>query len=256
MLEVKNLKTHFFTEEGVVKAVDGISFEVFPGEILGIVGESGAGKTVTALSILRLLPPSGKTVRGEVLFKGKDLFKLKEAEMRRVRGKEIALIFQDPFASLNPALTIGSQIGETIALHQQVRGKEAFLRAVQILEKVGFPRGRERMSSYPHQFSGGMRQRVMIGIALSGEPDLLIADEPTTALDVTIEAQILELISKIREEKGMSLILITHNLGLIARVAEKVLVLHKGRMVEYGPVEEIFSKPKHSYTQELIEAIR
>lgn len=263
MLEVKDLKTHFFTEEGVVKAVDGVSFSLEPESTLAIVGESGSGKSVTALSILKLVPqPPGKIVGGEIIFKDKDLLKLKDSEMRQIRGGKIAMVFQEPFTSLNPVFNVGTQIMETIVLHQKesfekalTRTKEAYQKAVELLEMVGIPKAKERVYSYPHEFSGGMRQRVMIAMALSCQPEILIADEPTTALDVTIEAQILELLQKIKEQKRTSIILITHNLGIVAEVADKVAVMYAGRIVEYADVETVFYQAKHPYTLGLLNSI-
>src|SRR4028119_1160444 len=223
LLEVNDLRTHFYTQDGVVKAVDNVSFHVDKGETLGIVGESGSGKSVTSLSVMRLIPnPPGKIVGGQILFDGDDLLKYSEDEMRNIRGKDIAMIFQDPMTSLNPVLTIGRQITESLELHMKMTGKEARNRAAELLAMVGIPSPEKRLDDYPHQFSGGMRQRVMIAIGLSCNPDLLIADEPTTALDVTIQAQILELINKLKQELGMAIIIITHDLGVVARMAGRV----------------------------------
>ncbi len=255
LIEVDNLKTYFFLNEGILKAVDGVSFSLKKGEVLGIVGESGCGKTVTALSILRLVSPPGQIVQGKVLFKGTDLITLKEEEMRKIRGNRIAMIFQDPMTFLNPSFNIVNQVSEVILLHQNVSKKEAFEKGVNLLEKVGIPRARERAFNYPHQLSGGMRQRVMIAMALSCQPDLLLADEPTTALDVTIQAQILDLIKEIQKETHSSLILITHNLGLVAGVSSNyVMVMYAGRTVEYGRIEQIFYHSAHPYTFSLLKA--
>jgi oligopeptide transport system ATP-binding protein len=256
LLEVTDLRTHFFTEDGLVKAVDGVSFYVDKGETLGIVGESGSGKSVTSLSIMRLVPnPPGKIVGGKILFDGEDLLTYDEDEMRKVRGKNIAMIFQDPMTSLNPVLAIGRQITESLELHMRLSGKEARKRAAELLALVGIPSPDKRLDDYPHQFSGGMRQRVMIAMALSCNPDLLIADEPTTALDVTIQAQILELINKLKDELGMAVIIITHDLGVVARMADRLNVMYAGRIVEDGPTERIFADPRMPYTIGLLQSI-
>ncbi len=256
LLSVRNLKTYFYTDEGVVKAVDGLSYDLRKGETLGIVGESGCGKSVHALSIMRLIPqPPGKIVEGQILFEGRDLLRLSEEEMRRIRGNRIAMIFQEPMTSLNPVLTIGEQIAEAVMLHQGLSKKDAWDRAVEMLEKVRIPLARERVRDYPHQFSGGMRQRVMIAMALSCNPSILIADEPTTALDVTIQAQILDLIRELQQEFHMSVILITHNLGVVAEMCDDVVVMYAGRPVERAPVEEIFNNPQHPYTWGLLHSI-
>lgn len=257
ILEVKNLATHFKTEEGLVKAVDGVSFNVSVGETLAIVGESGSGKTVAALSIMRLVPiPPGKIVSGEIKFGGEDLLALSDKDMLKIRGNRIAMIFQDPMTSLNPVFTVGNQIMETILLHNKgLTRSEALNRTTELLEMVGIPRSKDRARDYPHQFSGGMRQRVMIAMALSCNPDLLIADEPTTALDVTIEAQILELIVTLKKELDSSVILITHNLGVVSRVADNVLVMYAGKAVEYSDVDRIFYHSKHPYTWGLMSSI-
>jgi oligopeptide/dipeptide ABC transporter ATP-binding protein len=256
LLEVKDLRTHFYTQDGVVKAVDGVSFYVDKGETLGIVGESGSGKSVTSLSIMRLIPsPPGKIAGGQILFDGDDLLKYSEDEMRHVRGKDIAMIFQDPMTSLNPVLTIGRQITESLELHMKMTGKEARNRATELLAMVGIPSPEKRLDDYPHQFSGGMRQRVMIAMALSCNPQLLIADEPTTALDVTIQAQILELIGKLQEELGMAVIVITHDLGVVAGMADRVNVMYAGRVIEEGPTEQIFADPRMPYTIGLLQSI-
>ncbi|GAC1534756.1 MAG: ABC transporter ATP-binding protein [Herpetosiphon sp.] len=256
LLEVRNLSTHFNTQDGVVKAVDNVSFYVDKGETLGIVGESGSGKSVTSLSIMRLIPtPPGRIVSGEVLFDGDDLIRYSEDEMRHIRGKEIAMIFQDPMTSLNPVLTIGRQLTETLELHLKMSRGEARRRAVELLALVGIPSPQKRLDDYPHQFSGGMRQRVMIAMGLSCNPDLLIADEPTTALDVTIQAQILELIKKLQAELGMGLIIITHDLGVVARMADRVNVMYAGRIIEDGPTDKIFADPRMPYTIGLLQSI-
>ncbi|MEW6057171.1 MAG: ABC transporter ATP-binding protein [Bdellovibrionota bacterium] len=256
VLEVKNLVTTFRTEAGVLRAVDDVSFNVYKGKTLGIVGESGCGKSVTSLSIMRLIPnPPGEIQSGSILYNGKDLLKLPIAEMRKIRGNEISMIFQEPMTSLNPVFTVGDQITEAIVLHQKVSKKEALDRAVAMLKLVGIPSPEKRVHDYPHQLSGGMRQRVMIAMALSCNPHVLIADEPTTALDVTIQAQILELMKKLRETLGMALILITHDLGIIAETADEVLVMYAGKVVEQGQVKEIFRNAKHPYTRGLMKSI-
>ncbi len=256
LLDVQNLKTHFFTREGVVQAVDGVSFTVDRGRTLGIVGESGCGKSVTALSIMGLIPrPPAKIVDGSVTFDGRDLTKLGERELEDVRGKEIAMIFQDPMTSLNPTFKIGTQITETIRRHFDVTKGEARQRAVQLLEEVGIPGAAERLDDYPHQFSGGMRQRVMIAIALSCQPKLLIADEPTTALDVTIQAQILDLLERLREERQMAMIIITHDMGVIAEASAVVAVMYAGQIVEQAGVLDLFDSPEHPYTEALLGAL-
>ena len=255
ILEVKNLKTYFYTEDGVVKAVDGVSFELYEGETLGIVGESGSGKSVTSLSIMRLLDEKGRIVEGEVIFKGKNLIELPESEMRKIRGNEIAMIFQEPMVALNPVYTIGDQITEAIILHQGVDEREARDMAIDLLRKVGIPEPEKRVDQYPHQLSGGMRQRAMIAMALSCRPSILIADEPTTALDVTIQAQILDLMKSLQREYGMALIMITHDMGVIAEVADRVAVMYAGKIVEYGEVHEIFKSPRHPYTYGLLSSI-
>src|SRR4028118_2417664 len=256
LLEVKDLRTHFYTQDGVVKAVDGVSFYVDKGETLGIVGESGSGKSVTSLSIMRLIPnPPGKIAGGQILFDGEDLLDKNEEEMRRIRGNRIAMIFQDPMTSLNPVLTIGRQITESLELHMKMTGREARNRAAELLAMVGIPSPEKRLDDYPHQFSGGMRQRVVIAMGLSCNPDLLIADEPTTALGVTIQAQILELINTLKEELGMAIIIITHDLGVVARMADRVNVMYAGKIVEDGPTEKIFGDPRMPYTIGLLQSI-
>ncbi|WP_350344395.1 ABC transporter ATP-binding protein [Proteinivorax tanatarense] len=256
LLSVKNLKTYFYTEDGVVPAIDGVNFDVEPGETLGIVGESGCGKSVTSLSVMRLIPnPPGKIEDGEITFDGKDLLSLSEAEMRKLRGNEMSMIFQEPMTSLNPVYTVGDQITEAIKLHQGKAHKEAVKHAIEMLTLVGIPLPEKRVNEYPHQLSGGMRQRVMIAMALSCNPKLLFADEPTTALDVTIQAQILELMKKLKRELGTSIILITHDLGVIAETVDRVIVMYAGRVVEEAPVKEIFKSPMHPYTQGLLNSI-
>jgi oligopeptide/dipeptide ABC transporter ATP-binding protein len=255
LLEVKNLKTHFFTEDGVVHAVDGVNFEVYPGEILGLVGESGCGKSVTSLSVMRLIAPPGKVLEGEILLDGTDLLKLPESEMMKVRGNRISMIFQQPQTALNPVFKVGEQIAEVLSIHQDF-GKEAgHKRAVELLKMVGIPEAERRAESYPHELSGGMAQRVMIAMALACVPELLIADEPTTALDVTIQAQILDLVLQMRKDLGTSVILITHDLGVIAELAERVAVMYAGEIVEQAAVGELFDNPLHPYTQGLIGSI-
>lgn len=255
LLEVKNLSTYFFTDEGIVKAVDGVSFKLFPGKSLGILGESGCGKSVTALSIMRLVQSPGKIISGEVLFNGEDLLKKSEEEMRQIRGNKISMIFQDPMTSLNPVFTIGDQIIEAITLHQGLDKKSAKKKAIEMLELVRIPEADKRINDYPHQFSGGMRQRVMIAMALSCNPSILIADEPTTALDVTIQAQILELIKQLRKEFQMSTILITHDMGIVAEYCDDVLVMYAGKVVEYADLRTIFKHPAHPYTIGLLESV-
>jgi oligopeptide transport system ATP-binding protein len=256
LLEVRNLETHFKTQDGLVKAVNNVSFHVDRGETLGIVGESGSGKSVTSLSIMRLIPsPPGKIVGGELIFDGENLLDLSEEEMRHIRGNRIAMIFQDPMTSLNPVLTIGRQITESLELHMNMSGAEARKRAVDLLGMVGIPSPAGRLDDYPHQFSGGMRQRVMIAMALSCNPELLIADEPTTALDVTIQAQILELINRLKNELGTAVIIITHDLGVVAGMADRVNVMYAGGVVEEGATGEIFGNPRMPYTIGLLRSI-
>lgn len=256
LIQVKDLCTHFHTEAGVVKAVDGVTLEIHKGETLGVVGESGSGKSVTAMSILKLIPsPPGQIVGGEVLFEGRDLLKLPEHEMMKIRGNEIAMIFQDPMTSLNPVLTIGDQIMEAIILHQKVSKAEAKQKTIEMLNKVGIPEAATRVNNYPHQFSGGMRQRAMIAMALSCNPKLLIADEPTTALDVTIQAQILDLMNKLKEDFGTAIMLITHDLGVVAELCQKVLVMYAGNTVEYTDVRTIFANSQHPYTWGLLGSL-
>jgi oligopeptide transport system ATP-binding protein len=256
LLEVRNLKTQFFTQDGVVHAVNGISYHVNTGETVAIVGESGSGKSVGVMSLIRLIPqPPGKIVDGEVLFDGQDLLKLKEDELRDIRGNRIAMIFQDPMTSLNPVLTIGRQITEALELHLHMNKEQARKRAVQLLEMVGIPGADSRLDDYPHQFSGGMRQRVMIAMGLSCDPQLLIADEPTTALDVTIQAQIVDLTRRLQDELGMAIIWITHDLGVVAGMADRVLVMYSGFIVEEGNVNDLYARPRHPYTLGLLRSI-
>ena len=256
LLEVKNLRTYFFTDDGVSKAVDDVSYSVDPKETLGVVGESGCGKSVTALSIMRLIPdPPGKTVGGEILFEGKDLLKISEEEMHAIRGNKIGMIFQEPMTSLNPVFTVGNQIEESIILHEKVSKEEAKNRAIEMLKKVGIPAPEQRYREYPHQLSGGMRQRIMIAMALACNPAILIADEPTTALDVTVQAQILELIKSLQETLGMGVILITHDLGVIAETADKVAVMYASHIVEYSNADNIYYDPIHPYTVGLLGSI-
>jgi oligopeptide/dipeptide ABC transporter ATP-binding protein len=257
LLEVKNLRTSFFTEEGEVKAVDEVSFDVYKGRTLGIVGESGCGKSVASLSVMRLVPsPPGKIVGGEILYRGKDLLKLSAEEMRKIRGNEISMVFQEPMTSLNPVYSVGNQIGEAIELHQKGLSRgDVRVKTIEMLKLVGIPSPEKRVDDYPHQLSGGMRQRVMIAMALSCNPHLLIADEPTTALDVTIQAQILDLLRDLQQKVGMALILITHDLGVVAEMAEEVVVMYAGRVVEHASVQELFSNPKMPYTRALLNSI-
>ncbi|MCO5222563.1 MAG: ABC transporter ATP-binding protein [Thermomicrobiales bacterium] len=256
LLEVKNLRTQFFTQDGVVKAVEDVSFYVMPGETLGVVGESGSGKSITGLSIMRLIPnPPGKIVNGEVVFEGQDLLKLNDDQIRRIRGNQIAMIFQDPMTSLNPVLTINRQISEALQLHMGMSKDQAKARAIELLRMVGIPNAEERVDQYPHQFSGGMRQRVMIAMALSCNPKLIIADEPTTALDVTIQAQILDLMRSLQSERDTGVIMITHSMGVVAGMADRVQVMYAGSIVETASTEEIFANPRHPYTVGLMKSI-
>ncbi|MCM3117658.1 ABC transporter ATP-binding protein [Neobacillus sp. MER 74] len=256
VLEVKNLTTSFFTDEGTIPAVDNISFHINKGEILGVVGESGCGKSVTSLSIMGLVPnPPGKIVSGEILLNGEDLTKLPKKRMRQIRGNDVAMIFQEPMTSLNPVYTIGNQLVEAVRLHQKVDKKQARNRAIEIMKLVGLPRAEELIDEYPHQLSGGMRQRVMIAMAMVCEPKLLIADEPTTALDVTIQAQILRLMKRLNENYQTAIMLITHDLGVVAEVCKRVIVMYAGKIVEEGDVESIYENPKHPYTIGLIKSV-
>ena len=256
LLEVRDLRTYFHTEEGVARAVDGVSFAVGRGQTLGLVGESGCGKSVSAFSIMRLVPdPPGRIEAGQILLRGRDLLALDEEEMSRVRGDDIAMIFQEPMTSLNPVLTCGFQIAEAVVLHQQVSMQEARDRAVEMLQLVGIPAPEQRIDEYPHQLSGGMRQRVMIAMALSCNPDVLIADEPTTALDVTIQAQILALLESLQESLQMAIVMITHDLGVIAETADQVAVMYAGQIVEYAETQSLFARPRHPYTRGLLRSI-
>jgi len=255
LLEVRNLKTYFYTEDGVVKAVDGVDFYVNPGEVLGLVGESGCGKSVTSLSIMRLIAQPGKIIEGEILFEKKDLIKASEDEMVKVRGNRISMIFQQPQSALNPVFKVGDQIAEVLNIHKDMGKTTGHNRAVELLKMVGIPEPESRANAYPHELSGGMAQRVMIAMALACVPDLLIADEPTTALDVTIQAQILDLMRNLRQNIGTAIILITHDLGVVAEMAERVAVMYAGQIVEQADVNTIFAKPLHPYTQGLIGSI-
>ena len=256
LLDIRGLKTHFATDDGWVHAVDGVDLTVDRGETLGVVGESGCGKTVTALTVMKLVPmPPGRIVAGQVLWQGRDLVPLDEAEMRKIRAKEIAIIFQEPMTSLNPVYTVGQQIAEVIRLHERLGRGAALEKTVEMLRLVRIPNPERRFRDYPHQFSGGMRQRVMIAMALACNPKLLIADEPTTALDVTIQAQILELIGELKARLGMAVMLITHAMGVIAETAQRVTVMYAGKVVEEAPVRELFARPRHPYTQGLIRSI-
>jgi len=256
LLCVRDLETRFFTQEGVVNAVNGISYDLDEGGTLGIVGESGCGKSVSVLSMMRLIPsPPGKITGGQVLFEERDLLKMDLEQMRHVRGNRIAMIFQDPMTSLNPVLTIGRQVSEALELHMGMDRNQALRRSIELLEMVGIPRAEDRVRDYPHQFSGGMRQRVMIAMALSCNPQILIADEPTTALDVTIQAQIVELVKRLREEIGMAVIWITHDLGVVAGLVDKVNVMYAGYIVEMGPVKQIYHRPRHPYTIGLLGSL-
>ena len=256
LLDIRGLRTQFFTDDGLARAVDGVSYSLEKGETVGVVGESGCGKSVTALSVLRLIPdPPGKIVDGEIVFEGTDLLGLSSADMRRIRGNDISMIFQEPMTSLNPVFTIGNQITEAVRLHQGLNKKQALEKAIEALRLVGIPVPDRRVHEYPHQLSGGMRQRAMIAMALSCNPKVLIADEPTTALDVTIEAQILDLMRTLQDELGTAIIMITHDLGVIAEMARKVVVMYAGKVVEQAPVERIFASPNHPYTQGLLQSL-
>ncbi len=256
ILDIKNLKTHFFTQRGVVKAVDGISFGIRKGECLCLVGESGCGKTATALSVLRLIDmPPGRIVAGEILYHGEDLLHCSQQRLRQIRGNSIAMIFQDPQSSLNPVFTVGDQITEQIRLHLSLKHKQAIEKAVSLMEQAGIPQAGERMKDYPNQFSGGMQQRVMIAAALSCDPEILIADEPTTALDATIKAQILDIFQDLKRKQNMSILFITHDLGAVAEIADRIIVMYGGRLAEAGTVFDIFDQPKHPYTLGLIDCL-
>jgi peptide/nickel transport system ATP-binding protein len=255
LLQVDNLRTHFRTMDGIVKAVDGVSFSIGSGSSVGIVGESGCGKSVTSLSIMRLIDRPGWIAGGRILFKGKDLARVSEEDMRKVRGDDITMVFQEPMTSLNPVFTIGSQVTEVIRVHRDISRKSARARAVELLSMVGIPNADRRFAEYPHNFSGGQRQRIMIAIALANDPDLLILDEPTTALDVTIQAQILELVSDLQQRVNTAVMLITHDLGVVAEMSERVIVMYAGRVVEDGTVLSVLSDPKHPYTQGLLASI-
>ena len=255
LLSVSNLETQFFTDDGVVRAVDNVSFSIAPREILGVVGESGSGKSVTSLSVLRLVSAPGKITGGQINWKGKDLLKFSDREMRAIRGDEIAMIFQEPMTSLDPLYTVGNHIEEALYLHQGLKGHAARERAIAALEEVGIRDAGARIDAYPHQLSGGMRQRVMIAVALSCGPDLLIADEPTTALDVTVQAKILDLMRDLRDEKQMAILLITHNMGIVAEMCDRVAVMHGGKIVEMASLDDIFANPIHPYTQQLLRSI-
>jgi oligopeptide/dipeptide ABC transporter ATP-binding protein len=256
LLEVSNLRTWFKTSAGPIRAVDGVDFSVAAGGTLGLVGESGSGKSVSALSIMRLVEPPGYIQEGSrVVFDGRDLTALGERELEAVRGAEISMVFQEPMTSLNPVYTVGDQIAESVRIHRGAKGREARRRALEMLELVGIPEASRRLDDYPHQLSGGMRQRVMIGMALACDPKLIIADEPTTALDVTIQAQILELLAELRERLGMAILLITHDLGVVAEMCDDVVVMYAGRVVERGPVEDVFTSPQHPYTEALLQSI-
>jgi len=255
ILEVKNLKTYFYTHKGVVKAVDSVDFDLERGEILGIVGESGGGKSVTGFSVIRLIDEPGKIVDGQIIFKGTDLMQKSESYMTTVRGKEISMVFQDPMTSLNPVYTIGRQLEEVLILHENLTREERRQRCVELLNSVGIPNAEGRLNNYPHQFSGGMRQRVIIAIALASNPDLIIADEPTTALDVTIQAQILKLMKQLSQETNSALILITHDLAVISELTDRVNVMYCGKIVETGYTQEIIRRPAHPYTQGLLSSI-
>jgi len=255
LLEVKDLKTYFYTEDGVVKAVDGVSFKLHKGEVLGLVGESGCGKSVTSLSVMRLVDAPGKNAGGEILFKGESILKKSEEEMRKIRGSEVAMIFQEPMTALNPVYTIGDQVMEAILIHQDVSEEEAKKLTIKMLDIVGIPDSDKRFNEYPHEMSGGMRQRAMIAMAMSCNPDLLISDEATTALDVTIQAQILELMKDLQKKIGMAILFITHDLALVAEMADTVAVAYMGKIVEYSSVRNIFKEPRHPYTYGLLKSI-
>ena len=256
LLSVQDLRMHFETRDGLVKAVDGVSFTLDRGETLGVVGESGSGKSVTAMTLMRLVPmPPGKVVGGDAVFKGKSLLTMSDVDIRKIRGNDIAMIFQDPMTALNPVFRVGDQIGESLRIHKGMSRKEGLERAIELLASVGIPQARQRAKDYPHQFSGGMRQRAMIAMALACDPDILIADEPTTALDVTIQAQIIELMMELQQRTGSAIIMITHDLGVVADMANKVLVMYAGKPVEQGSADEVFYKPRHPYTWGLLDSL-
>jgi peptide/nickel transport system ATP-binding protein len=256
LLEIRGLKTHFATEDGMVQAVDGVDLTIARGETLGVVGESGCGKTVTALTVLKLIAmPPGRIVAGQILWQGRDLVPLRQEDMNDIRSKEIAIIFQEPMTSLNPVYTVGEQIAEVVRRHEGLGRRAALAKTVDMLKLVQIPNPQRRVRDYPHQFSGGMRQRVMIAMALACNPKLLIADEPTTALDVTIQAQILELLDELRKQRQLAVLLITHDLGVVAEVADRVAVMYTGRIVEESPVDELFARPKHPYTEGLLRSV-
>jgi oligopeptide/dipeptide ABC transporter ATP-binding protein len=255
LLEIEDLHTQFFTSRGVVRAVDGVSLHVDAGEVLGVVGESGCGKTMTALSILRLVPEPGRIVSGRITFRGRDVTKMDDEEIRDFRGNDVSMIFQDPMTSLNPVTRVGRQIEEAMTAHKRFTTEQAKTRVVELLKRVRVPAAESRVNDYPHQFSGGMRQRAMIAMGLSNEPELLIADEPTTALDVTVQAQIIQLMKQLNRELGTAMILITHNMALIASLCQRVVVMYAGRIVEQGPVEQIFTSPQHPYTWSLLRSV-
>ena len=255
LLDIQNLKTYFYTEDGIVKAVDGVDFTVYPGEVMGLVGESGCGKSVTSLSIMRLIGIPGKVVEGQIMFEGRDLLKLSESEMVDMRGNRISMIFQQPQSSLNPVFKVGDQVAEVLQIHQSMGREESWEKAVDLLRLVGIPDVEEKAHSYPHEMSGGQAQRVMIAMALALNPQLLLADEPTTALDVTIQAQILDLMRDLRNRMGTSVVLITHDLGVIAEMADRVAVMYAGRIVEQTDIDALFARPLHPYTQGLIASI-
>lgn len=256
LIEIKGLKTYFYTEDGVVPAIDGIDFKIRKGETVAIVGESGSGKSVTSLSILRLIPsPPGKIVDGDIIFKGESIIDKSEIEMRSIRGNQISMIFQEPMTSLNPVYKVGDQIAESLVLHQRKNKKQALIEAINLLRIVGIPEPERRVNQFPHELSGGMRQRVMIALALACKPELLIADEPTTALDVTIQNQILELMKELKEKTNTSILLITHDLGVVAEMADRVVVMYAGQVVEQGDVYTIFENPKHPYTEGLLKSM-
>jgi oligopeptide/dipeptide ABC transporter ATP-binding protein len=255
LLEIENLQTHFPTRAGIVKAVNDVSFHIDEGELLGLVGESGCGKSITALSVMRLIAPPGKIVGGSIKFRSEELINANDERMREIRGNDIGMIFQDPMTSLNPVFTVGEQIAEALRLHRNLNKKQAWEAAIEAMNEVSIPDPSRRANDYPHQLSGGMRQRVMIAMALACDPELLIADEPTTALDVTIQAQILELLDDLRKTRKLAVLLITHDLGVVAEVADRVCVMYTGKIVEESPVEEIFENPKHPYTQGLLKSV-